>query len=171
MSDRRYGWHPARPMLWAGDGVYEWHADSRYLERIKGVEWEHDEWRNATFGQWSCNWVGGTVPVVVLHESDRAQMAREAATTQTQFCGFAIGTVIAIRALPFHYLGRLDRVAHDHIRLTDASWLASSGRWSEFCRAGTLSEAEPYAGPVSVRCDVVADVSAWPHDLPDRAIG
>lgn len=83
-----------------------------------------------------------------------------------------VGKNVFIRCVTYHYTGKLERVSPDgDLILTDAAWVADSGRFSAALETGDLSEVEPYpAGEVLIARGSVVDVSAWGHALPRRVM-
>lgn len=80
---------------------------------------------------------------------------------------YPVGEAVYIRTVTMHYTGRLVRVTAGELVLTDAAWIASSGRWAVALAEGTLDEVEPYpAGEVVVSRGSVLDVCRWNHPLP-----
>lgn len=78
-----------------------------------------------------------------------------------------VGNKVFIRAVTYHYLGRVVGLTDTEILLDQASWVADSGIFSVACKTGTLSEVEPYPdGVISVARGAVVDVSTWQHALP-----
>ena len=83
---------------------------------------------------------------------------------------YPVGEAVFIRTVTMHYTGRLVRVTAGELVLTDAAWIADSGRFHTALAKGTLNEVEPYPdGEVIVSRDGVIDVSRWLHALPRDA--
>lgn len=82
---------------------------------------------------------------------------------------FTVGDSLVIRTVTYHYLGKLEKVVGQWLCLSEASWLADSGRWAEALRTGCVEEVEPYPGPCWVPMGCITDVSPWPHSLPKEA--
>jgi hypothetical protein len=80
---------------------------------------------------------------------------------------WAVGQKYFIRTVTHHYTGRL-AVVHPHeLVLSEAAWVADSGRWAYALKTGTLSEVEPFPdGPVIISRGVIVDAARWDHDLP-----
>ncbi len=79
-----------------------------------------------------------------------------------------IGDVIFIRAITFHYVGRVTRVSENFIHLEEASWVADSGRFGEALSFGTLNEVEPM-GRCKIALNAIVDIAEWRHRLPKGA--
>lgn len=79
---------------------------------------------------------------------------------------YVIGVSVFIRTVSYHYTGRVAAVYPGEIVLTDAAWVADSGRWSVALTTGLLTEVEPYPGEVIISRGSIVDVSRWLHPLP-----
>lgn len=80
---------------------------------------------------------------------------------------YKIGQAYYIRTVTHHYTGRLDAVTDKELIISDAAWIADSGRWADALESGTLSEVEPFqAGQVIINRSALVDVSEWKHQLP-----
>lgn len=79
---------------------------------------------------------------------------------------YVIGESVFIRTVTYHYTGRVAAVYPGEIVLTDAAWVADSGRWSVALTTGSLTEVEPYPGEVIISRGSIVDVSRWLHPLP-----
>jgi hypothetical protein len=79
---------------------------------------------------------------------------------------YVIGVSVFIRTVSYHYTGRVAAVYPGEIVLTDAAWIADSGRWSLALATGSLTEVEPYPGEVIISRGAIVDVSRWLHPLP-----
>ncbi len=79
-----------------------------------------------------------------------------------------IGENVFIRAVTYHYTGRVVAVTAGEIVLVDASWIASSGRWAGALKSGDLSEVEPFVDgdKVIIGRGAIVDCSPWHHKLP-----
>lgn len=76
------------------------------------------------------------------------------------------GKGVFIRTVTMHYVGRVERITRSWIFLTDASWVAESGRFGHALATGTLSEVERMPGLVRVSRGGIIDVAEWSHKLP-----
>lgn len=77
------------------------------------------------------------------------------------------GKNVLIRTVTNFYTGNVAAVDDRWITLTDAAWIADTGRFSGALATGTLDEVEPYPdGEVFVAVGAVVDVCDWAHDLP-----
>jgi len=65
-----------------------------------------------------------------------------------------------------YYTGRVALVKASEVVLSDAAWIADTGRFADALARGTLSEVEPFIGPVSINRGAIVDVTEWKHALP-----
>ena len=80
---------------------------------------------------------------------------------------YPVGEAVFVRSVTMHYTGQLVRVTAGELVLTNAAWIADSGRFHVALAKGELSEVEPYPdGEVVVPRDGVIDVCRWLHALP-----
>jgi hypothetical protein len=77
---------------------------------------------------------------------------------------------VFVRTVTYHYLGKLSGVSRlgeaEFLHLSEASWVADSGRWAQALETGQVSEVEPYPGDCYVSLGSVVDISPWNHRLP-----
>jgi hypothetical protein len=69
-----------------------------------------------------------------------------------------------------HWVGRLVEIDGPYtVTLTDAAWVAHSGRLHEFMRKGTASgmEVEPIYWPIMIHYRAIIE---WPHSLFPEAV-
>ena len=88
------------------------------------------------------------------------------ASTKQDDNSFALGEKYLIRTVTMMYTGKLARVTKHDILLTDAAWIADSGRYADALKKGTLNEIEPYPNEVAVSRAAIVDFAIWSHDLP-----
>jgi hypothetical protein len=79
---------------------------------------------------------------------------------------YKLGATLFVRTVTYHYTGRVSYLSDKELVLSDAAWVASSGRFAEALSTGNLSEVEPYPGACSINRDVIVDCSPWNHKLP-----
>jgi len=79
---------------------------------------------------------------------------------------YIVGQAYIIRTVTMYYTGRLERVFSGELVLSEAAWIADTGRWSEALSTGRLAEVEPYPGQCIVSRAAIVDVAPWPHPLP-----
>jgi hypothetical protein len=77
-----------------------------------------------------------------------------------------VGTCYLIRTVTMHYTGRVEEVTDSFIRLSDAAWIADTGRFWTCLTTGELGEVEPYPGDVLVSRGAIVDMTEWQHPLP-----
>jgi len=78
---------------------------------------------------------------------------------------FNVGDKLFIRTVTFHLVGQVKAREGDWLTLTDASWVADSGRFHDAIEKGTLSEVE-YVGTAYVNLATATDAFPWTHELP-----
>lgn len=78
---------------------------------------------------------------------------------------FKPGECYFIRTITYHLVGELETIAGDFLALSNASWIADSGRFMNAIKEGKLSEVEP-VGTVYVNVNSIVDVFPWKHPLP-----
>lgn len=80
-----------------------------------------------------------------------------------------VGNAVFVRCVTHYYTGRVAEVTAEHVILTDAAWIADTGRFSAALTSSTLGEVEPYPDPVSIARGAIVDATLWRHALP-RAV-
>jgi len=78
----------------------------------------------------------------------------------------AVGKAVLLRTVTHYFTGRVAIVKNGEVVLTDAAWIADTGRWHTALKTGSLNEVEPFVGPVSVNRAAIIDVTEWTHQLP-----
>ncbi len=77
-----------------------------------------------------------------------------------------------IRTVTHHHVGRLVRVEHTGYSalaiLTECSWIADDGKFSDSMANGTFNEIEPFppTKEVAVNLGSMIDAVEWTHKLP-----
>lgn len=84
-------------------------------------------------------------------------------TTKTH--SFVLGEKYLIRCVTHFQLGRLKAVTDSDLVLSEASWVADTGRFNEAIQKGSISENEPFHGDCIVSRGAIVDAVVWPHDL------
>lgn len=79
---------------------------------------------------------------------------------------FKAGDQIFIRTVTHHQTGRVVDVGRDWIKLEDAAWIASNGRFHIALRDGVFDEVEPIPTWCIVGRGAIIDAFPWPHKLP-----
>lgn len=82
-----------------------------------------------------------------------------------------LGKKVFIRTVTMHYTGQLDAVTDKELKLSNAAWVADTGRFAQALEEGKLKDVEvfPRDGSVIVGRGALIDCSLWKHDLPSRA--
>ena len=78
---------------------------------------------------------------------------------------FAVGKSYLIRTVTYHILGKIERVSGNFLVLSDACWIADSGRFSKAIEEGELNEVE-FVGDAIVSLTAIVDGFPWVHKLP-----
>ncbi len=78
---------------------------------------------------------------------------------------FEIGTSYFIRTVTYHMIGTIEEIKGSFLVLSDASWVADSGKFSKAIGDGVLSEVE-YVGAMIVNLNSIADAFPWTHKNP-----
>jgi len=79
-----------------------------------------------------------------------------------------IGKSYLLRTVTYHIVGKLIHVDDKELVFDEASWVASSGVWSNALKTGQLSEVEPFEDSVIVGRGALIDATIWKHDLPTK---
>ena len=77
-----------------------------------------------------------------------------------------VGNNVIVRMVTYHVVGHIEAITKDEIVLSDASWVADSGRWFDALKTGKLNEVEPFPDTVSLGRGAVVDATTWNHPLP-----
>jgi hypothetical protein len=78
---------------------------------------------------------------------------------------FAVGKSYFIRTVTYHLLGKVEKVSGNFLVLSEASWVADSGRFSKSIKDGELNEVE-FCGDAIVSITSICDAFPWAHKLP-----
>lgn len=78
---------------------------------------------------------------------------------------FAPGKSYFIRTVTYHILGKVEKISGNFLVLSDACWVADSGRFGKALKDGDLSEVE-FCGDAIVSISAIADAFPWQHKLP-----
>lgn len=79
---------------------------------------------------------------------------------------FVPGEKILVRTVTHYLTGKVKEIVGKFIVLTDAAWIADTGRFSEALKTGKLSEVEPVEHDVRLNSDTIIDAFEWKHSLP-----
>ena len=78
-----------------------------------------------------------------------------------------LGESVIVRTVTMIYTGGLVALDDRTLVLSNAAWIADTGRWANALATGELSEVEPYpTDDVFVARSSVVDLTRWNHDLP-----
>jgi len=69
------------------------------------------------------------------------------------------------RTVTYHLVGKVEKQIGDFLKLSNASWVADSGRFMNAIKEGKLNEVEP-VGIAYLNLQTVTDFFPWRHDLP-----
>lgn len=78
----------------------------------------------------------------------------------------AVGQKVFIRTVTNYFTGKIVAIDKTFVTLTDAAWVASTGRFCAALTSGTLDEVEPYPDNICVAIGAIVDITAWRHALP-----
>lgn len=79
---------------------------------------------------------------------------------------YKIGQAYLIRSVTHYYTGRLEQVTEHELVLSTAAWIASTGRYYDALKNGTLDEIEPIIGNAIIGRGAICDAVEWPNNLP-----
>lgn len=77
-----------------------------------------------------------------------------------------VGSSVFIRTVTSFFTGTIVEISGDYLRLSNAAWIADTGRFSDFLKTGLANEVEPYHDDVCVYKSGIVDLGLWPHALP-----
>ena len=80
-----------------------------------------------------------------------------------------VGEKWYFRTVTYHSVGKVKKIVGRFAYLTEASWVADSGRFMNAIKDGTLSEVEP-VGIAFINLDTVVDFFPWKHTLPSKQV-
>ena len=80
-------------------------------------------------------------------------------------CPFKPGQSYMIRTVTMTWTGRVQRVEGDFLVMSDAAWIASTGRYADATTIDALSEVEPIKGEAIIGLGAVVDARAWSGEL------
>ena len=93
---------------------------------------------------------------------------REAMKKQNEKVGaWIVGKNYLVRTVTMYWVGRLTAIDAAEMVLSDASWVADTGRFNECLSSGVFGELEHLHGEsVIVGRGALVDATLWKHDLP-----
>lgn len=89
-----------------------------------------------------------------------------AAPKATEYLPFVVGETYLFRLVTHYWVGRIVAVTGMEIVIEDASWVASTGRFSTTIATGALDEVEKVQGRVVLGRGALVDAVEWKHPLP-----
>lgn len=89
-------------------------------------------------------------------------------TMAETFMNFDIGKNYFIRGINNYYTGKVVGLDEKTVYLTQAAWIADTGRFHSSLRDGEFREVEPYPPEAVVRVSLesICDWLEWRHELP-----
>jgi len=81
---------------------------------------------------------------------------------------FEVGKKYFIRTATYHVVGLLTNVYCNELVLSNASWIADSGRFNAALNSGIFEEIEPFVNDVIVSRGGIIDATEWNHELPTK---
>ena len=79
---------------------------------------------------------------------------------------FEIGRKYLIRTVTLYYTGRITSITGSDLVLSDAAWIADTGRFNDCLKNGELNEVEPFVSDVILPRSGIIDATIWDHELP-----
>ena len=102
-----------------------------------------------------------------LLDTDNEKESNE--SNESKQSAFIVGEKYFIRTVTMAILGKLEAIFNNELVLSDASWIADTGRFHDFIKLGIYSkdiEIEPFANNVIVNRSSIIDATVWGHNLP-----
>jgi len=81
--------------------------------------------------------------------------------------GNMVGKNFFFRTVTYHLVGRVEKIMGSFLELSDASWVADSGRFMDAIKDGKLKEVEP-VGQGWINLSATTDFFPWKHSLPNE---
>lgn len=83
---------------------------------------------------------------------------------------YLIGENYFIRTVTYYYTGKLKAVYENELILTDAAWIADTGRFTQAVAEGQYSDIEPYPDgrDIIVGRPTITDAMVISHPLPRK---
>jgi hypothetical protein len=76
-----------------------------------------------------------------------------------------VGENYFIRTVTMYYTGKVKEILGDAVVLSDACWIADTGRFYDFLASGKHNEAEPFVDDVIIPIGSIVDCTSWKHAL------
>jgi len=83
--------------------------------------------------------------------------------------GDMVGRKYFFRTVTYHLVGKVEQQIGNFLKLSNASWIADSGRFANAISDGKLKEVEP-VGVAFINLTTVVDFFPWTHELPTKQI-
>ena len=93
------------------------------------------------------------------------EKALESESQSSSELPFDIGSSYFIRTVTYHVVGKVEEIKGPFLVMSDASWVADSGRFAKAIAEGEWSEVE-VVGDMIVNTSSIADACVWKHKLP-----
>ena len=81
---------------------------------------------------------------------------------------WVVGKSYLIRTVTMIQLGKLEAVTEKELLISNACWVADTGRFSECLADGELSEVEKFSNDVIVGRGAIIDATQWTYELPNE---
>lgn len=81
---------------------------------------------------------------------------------------FEIGEKVFIRTVTHYLTGKVKKIIGKFLILSDAAWIADTGRFMDAIEKGELKEIEPVTSDVKVNTDTIIDAYNWYFELPRK---
>ena len=81
-------------------------------------------------------------------------------------CPWQIDKKYFIRTVTMHLIGKLKFISSKELVLSNAAWVADSGRFNHALETGELSEVEPFVSDVILNRESIVDATEWKHETP-----
>ncbi len=81
---------------------------------------------------------------------------------------FKIGEKYFVRTVTHYMVGKLEEITGGFLVFSSASWIADTGRFSEFLKSGEPNEVEPVRGLYRLTVGSIVDAFDWEHALPTK---
>jgi len=80
-----------------------------------------------------------------------------------------VGKKLFIRTVTYHFVGKVQKIIGNFLQLSNTSWIADSGRFSDAIKDGfgDSAEIEPI-GDWWVNINSFTDFGEWKHELPNN---
>lgn len=80
---------------------------------------------------------------------------------------FKIGKNYFIRTVTMIIVGKLEEVLDNELLLSDAAWVADTGRFSDTLKKGesNINEIEPFPAEVIIGRNSIIDATIWEHEV------